>query len=809
MKKDALLLLVVLCVAMLVLVGAYRLPLIDAEQTIIPVRHSPEAIVLQAGEPFVQRLVLAPGTYSGVVLYSEAEGLAGQPLVVVIRDRAGNELARGQYTRTTFGPADTNLLRLEIATSRWQLSEPDHVLVEVYLESGSLPLRVTSNPELFRFGELKVAGSEVPHDLALSLLSPARLSFGARQGVMAGVVVILGLILLQLLPRTGQRWWAVVVLVAVAAPLALAGYWFSVDKLGIADWDYYFSLHHWYRQSLLAGAFPFWNPYACGGTAGLADPEFPLFTLTFLLEFVFGIPIGARLAIYLSVVVGAWGMLALGRRLGFSPQAAFLSALAISFGTVNLLEVTEGHVNVFAAMWIPWIFWAWLGAYRSTGPRVLSRRVLSSPALQFRFPHLKAGSPRNSVRAGGLPAAPPAADGRSVTGLLTGFFLALTFYQGGIYLLMYTGLAFLTLFWLVSRPREAMLVTVKAGLWALGLTAVKLVPVLLWLRQFPDEAYAGSAYTLPWLTDILFGRYVHGAYVITDQVSGWHEYGAYIGYVVFALALIGVSQIRRSRVVRGLVIGAVLTVVLSALGPHLTPLFNQLWFFPRSNISRIILLSVMALALLAGFGLDHLKKRWKVNRWVIGLLVGAAAVEIFSLSYQLSEQAFVLPEVYPLIEQAPEPIAFTAQRFDLAGEGSRTTRSYSAALAGYGTQVYCSVLGPPPAVRTVHDEGGSVLIGTAQQGTDIELLEWSPNTVRALVTAPDATELTLNTNYAQGWTVNGRPAREMAGLVGLNIEEGTHELTFRYRTPGFRLGLTVTLLTIALALWQVRKMRSR
>jgi len=807
MKKDTLWPLIILLMAALVLAIVNLLPLDREERTIIPVRHSPGAIVLQAGESIVQRLVLAPGTYSGVVLYSEADRLVGQPLVVVIRDRSGDELARGQYTRAAFAPADTNLLRLEIATGWWQLSEPDHVLVEVYLESGRLPLRVTSNPELYRFGELKVAGSEVPHDLALSLLSPARLAFGARQGVLAAVVVVLGLMVLQLLPRTGQRWWAAVVLVAVAAPLALAGYWFSVDKLGIADWDYYFSLHHWYRQSLLAGAFPFWNPYACGGTAGLADPEFPLFSLTFLLEFVFGIPIGARLAIYLSVMVGAWGMLALGKRLALSPQAAFLSALAVSFGTVNLLEVTEGHVNVFAAMWIPWIFWAWHHAYGRRNHR--AQNTHTEQSTKHRAPQHKPVFGIWNVCFGSLRRWRHSNRTNNYWALLCGVFLALTFYQGGIYLLMYTGLAFLTLFWLVSRPREAVLVTVQAGLWALGLTAVKLVPVLLWLRQFPDEAYAGSAYTLPWLTDILFGRYVHGAYVITDQVSGWHEYGAYIGYVVFALALIGISQIRRSRVVRGLVIGAVLTVVLSALGPHLEPLFDQLWFFPRSNISRIILLSVMALALLAGFGLDHLKKRWKVNRWVIGLLVGAAAVEIFSLSYQLSEQAFVLPEVYPLIEQAPEPIAFTAQRFDLAGEGSRTTRSYSAARVGWGTQVYCSVLGPRPAVRTVHDEGGSVLIGAAQQGTDIELLEWSPNTVRALVTAPDTTELTLNTNYAQGWTVNGQPASEIAGLVGLNIGEGTHELTFRYRTPGFRLGLAVTLLTVALALWQVRKMRSR
>ncbi|HLD25653.1 MAG TPA: hypothetical protein VJC05_01250, partial [Candidatus Andersenbacteria bacterium] len=547
-------------------------------------------------------------------------------------------------------------------------------------------------------------------------------------------------------------------LLLVLVPVALAGYWWSAGELGIADWDYYFSLHHVYRHSLAQlHTFPFWNPYTCGGTAGLADPEFPVFTPTFLLELLFGIPAGLRLAIYLSVMIGAGGMLLLAKRLGVSPLAGGFSALVVSLSTVTLLEITEGHVNVFAAMWIPWIFWSWLGAYR-----------------------------------GG-------------SALVPGIFLALTFYQGGVYLLMYTGLVFIALIFVVPRPRVALAVTIKAGLWALGLSALKLLPVLAWLRQFPDEAYTGSAYTLPYLPQILFGRYLHGAYVIPGQVSGWHEYGAYVGYGVLALALIGLSLFFRRRHVRILLVGLVATLLLSASGPYLAPVFDQLWFFPRSNISRLILLSIIALALLAALGLDHLRRRSR-HRLLPVLAAGLVAIDILSLSAQVAEQAFVLPPVYPKPAPAPGPIAFITETFDPAGVGSRTTRAYEATRAGYGTFAYCSVLGPGAGrVRTIHDEGGSRLVAGEAHEVSYEVLEWSPNGALVRITLLQEDTITLNTNYASGWRVNGTPARNVGGLVGVVLPVGEHDVLFSYRAPGWRTGLVVTSLTLLAMIWRIKK----
>src|SRR5258708_1734711 len=257
-----------------------------------------------------------------------------------------------------------------------------------------------------------------------------------------------------------------------------------------------------------------------------------VFTTTFVLVLAFGSSLGLRLDIVLSIIIGAIGMIVLARKLGRSVEAGFIAALAVAFGTVNLIESTEGHVNILTAMWIPWIFWAWLCVYR-----------------------------------------------KEMKPIVCGIFLALTFLGGGVYLLIYTTLAFLVLMALVPRHRDAFFSSLKSGLWGLGFVAFKLVPVIYWLKQFTDRVYVPSSFTLPWLVEILFGRHLHDEYVIFNQSSGWHEYGAYIGYGILALAFIGISYMARNRIVRALTIAALLALALSTLGPFLAPILDYVKFF--------------------------------------------------------------------------------------------------------------------------------------------------------------------------------------------------------------------------------------
>ncbi|PIT98006.1 MAG: hypothetical protein COT71_03000 [Candidatus Andersenbacteria bacterium CG10_big_fil_rev_8_21_14_0_10_54_11] len=639
----------------------------------------------------------------------------------------------------------------------------------------------------------------------------------------------------------------------LAAPLVLIGFWYSPGDLGISDWDYYFSYHHFIRTSLVQHhAFPFWNPYTCGGTAGLADPEFPLFTPTFLLELLFGIPTGFRLAIFLSVEFTALGFLVLGKRLKMSAPAALLAALVVTFGSVNLLEIVEGHPNIFAVMWLPWVLWAWLHAYGYVKNSEYASRS------QHKAQHKKHTKPNRisswsaswRLCLGRLKHSQQFAENINQWSIICGIFLALMFFQGGIYLLMYTAAAFFTLLLLVPRRRAALAVTVNASLWALALAAVKLIPVMLWLRQFQDTAYASSAYTLPYMPQILLGRILHGAdEIIPNQGSGWHEYGAYIGIPALILAIIGLSSgVRQSaspdkrRSIFILAVGTLAALLLSSAGPLLKPIFDAVPYIPRSNISRIILFAIIPISLLAGMGLDTLQQlltmshrtflNWITRLWmprqkhrdapfprrgvpqknplptgrvaiiIITALSAIIATDLFTLANALSYQAFVLPDVYPPPPPAPAPLAYSAFTYKTRYRGDDYSRSYTAARAGYGTLSYCSVLTPEPAVRTIHDEEDNGLISVKSKSGTFELLSWSPNTVIARITATDSTDILLNTNYTKGWSVaaspptnekSWHPAREIAGRVAANVPAGQHTITFRYRTPGFIPGLIISL----------------
>ncbi|MEX0650122.1 MAG: hypothetical protein WD200_03910 [Candidatus Andersenbacteria bacterium] len=581
-------------------------------------------------------------------------------------------------------------------------------------------------------------------------------SVAMTQGALVGVIFLFALLLIWRLAK--YKWVAAGVLLALITPLATLGFWHSHGQLGISDWDYYFSLHTGHRQTLLTyHQLPQWNPWICGGTAALADPEFRFFTPTFLLQLVFGIPAGFRLAIWLATATGAIGMLMLGKRLKLSVYAALLAGTAFAFGSVNLLEIVEGHPNIFAAMFIPWVLWSWLAAYRN-------------------------------------------ATNRKWWIIATGALLTLTFFQGGIYLLMYTAIAFAGLIVVSPRRREALLTTIYSGLWALGFAAVKLIPVFLWLSQFQDQVYASSPLTLPFLHKILLGRYLHGVEgVFPGQEAGWHEYGAYIGPIVLILALIGLIRNYNKRIVVMLGVAALLAILISSTGPLLKPLFDQAPFLPRSNISRFILFAVIPISLLAGYGVDVIQSRKQWRTVLAIVVIGLAAVDLMSLSYALSKQAFVLPHTVPAIPAAPSPIGYTTLDYKTRHNGVDYTRAYDARLQGYGTMAYCSVLSPEPAVRTVHDEVDTEIItvrGKSGQDGTFQLIEWTPNRVTVDITAQEDSEVILNTNYAKGWFVNEEAAIERAGRVTTDVSAGEHRLVFRYKTPGLGTGVTISLLSL-------------
>lgn len=733
-------------IALGVATAATYVPLSTQHERIVALKDVSESIPLQLHHHIRQTIRPAEGTYAGAVLFSDEDTLDDRTLVVSIEDLQGKRIARSYAVRSSYRSSG-DVLEMQALMPWFSVQDGQEYVLDIFLKRG---------PEM----SLKTVRHESTQEqlISLSLLRTTSAAFGFRQGVYVGSAFLLCIVLLTGVRDQRRKLLLAIVLVILFAPLATLGYWFSDNDLGISDWDYYFTLHDSYRRAIVEHhTFPLWNPYICGGTAGLGDPEFPVFSPTFLLELIFGIPVGVRLAIVLSTMVGSIGMLMLSRRLGRSTEAGLIAALAVAFGTVNLLEITEGHVNVLAAMWIPWILWSW------------HRMVFAN-----KYP------------------------------MVCGIFLALTFLGGGIYLLMYTALAFIGLILFVDNRRAALTRTLYAALWAMGFAAFKLIPVLFWLRQFPDDAYASSSYTLPWIVDILFGRHLHGSEIIPRQMSGWHEYGAYIGYIVFGLALIGLSYWKQSRTVRLLLLAAVIATGLSILGPQLRPLFDQLWFFPRSSISRFILFAVIPLCLLASYGGDRIARIFpRRGKYIRAILIGCVAIDLFSLTYQLSEQAFVLPHTVDVITPAAYPLEYTVHRYDTQGNDSRSTRSYDAYLKGYGTLTYCSVLGPKPSVRTIMDEDHR-FVYVSGQDAHAEVLSWGYNKIRVRGQSSKDAVVVLNANYADGWKANRQKAIIVDNKVATSVPAGTYDITFRYTPPGLFLGQCISIGALLFASFRKR-----
>jgi len=239
-------LVVAVSVAAVIIGVAFTVPLGSEEEPVVYEEDLGEktTVILGEGESYTRSFPLPNRPIRGLVVFSPSHtGLDGG---VVFRLSAGGRLLaetsdyRVQYRNDSY--------HLVVPIKTFSLPEKTEALLTVTrLSGGDLPLKITQE-----------SGA-----LTLSLLHPAPLDFGARQGVLLGGAILLAIVLIGYLPR--YKWIAAGLLIVVVTPLVLAGFLFPIGELGISDWDYYFTVHESYRRTLYEHqSFPFWNPYTCG-----------------------------------------------------------------------------------------------------------------------------------------------------------------------------------------------------------------------------------------------------------------------------------------------------------------------------------------------------------------------------------------------------------------------------------------------------------------------------------------------------------------------------------------------------------------
>jgi hypothetical protein len=341
---------------------------------------------------------------------------------------------------------------------------------------------------------------------------------------------------------------------------------------------------------------PLWDPYILSGRSFLGDPQSAVFSPFSVPAYV--LPFWRSLAVIaaLKLFIAAFGAFLLGRAFGMRLAGALLAGLVFGFSLWSVTWVAWPHGGVWALL--PWLC-------------LLSELCLRRP--------------------GPLPASGLAA----VVGLTI---------LCGHPASSYQVLAVVVVFWLArtllsARLRERigprLLVYGAALAVGVALAAVVLLPFLELLSHSSDAtARAETSDLLDQPSRYLLGLFLHdywGHSATSLQFgTGLEERAYYVGVLPLLLAAVAlVARPGRGRIAVAAV-GALALGVSTGL-PPLHAIVVALPGFGATNNGRFAVVTILCLAVLAGWGLDELTRPDGAARRpavLIGLAAGLVALPI-------------------------------------------------------------------------------------------------------------------------------------------------------------------------------------
>ncbi|MCK6502813.1 hypothetical protein L6R53_05345 [Myxococcota bacterium] len=522
------------------------------------------------------------------------------------------------------------------------------------------------------------------------------------------------------------------------------------------------------------GELPLWNPYMCGGTAGLAHPESPVGNPLFPVLLVTGTVRGLKLLTWAHAALAGFGAWLLGRRLGCGPVAAYVPAAAYGLSSAYALHLATGHSTWMAMAFLP-----------------------------LALAGLHAGFLR-----------PP-------MGLLAGAAAALVLFTGNPNL--FAWLFFVAGTWATvealrtrsARPLAALAVMVGS---AVGLAAVKLVPMIAFLGEVTSKEMADtSSGDLRMLGNALLGR---DQRLLAHLDSGLHwafwEYGAYVGPVIPLAALAyGLTRPRRAWPLL-VVAGACLWVALGH-GYGAWDLLARVPGFTDLRVpSRVLAFVPLLLGTLAGLLLTEHGHR--LPRGVEVALVAAIALDLGSVGRVSLHDAFPLPARSPPggdfiqvqgrteFQRAFDPTTLRPV--------SAFSEMYPAFLANRGTvDCYGRVRLPVAAVPAIDAEGrpNPAWRGEAwlPHGGQASLVEVGGQRLVAELQPLAAGGLVFNQNWAPGWdAADGRPVHDAGGLLAVAVGPEDRRVELVYTQPGLAAGAATSVATLLAVLLVILRRRT-
>ena len=545
------------------------------------------------------------------------------------------------------------------------------------------------------------------------------------------------------------------------------------ENWGFWDWDYQQTLLEVSRHSLLEHhQLPLWNPFIGGGATLAGNTLNHAWAPCFLPILLFGTITGVKVCILLYLGIAQLGMFRLARHHGLGAEGSILAALIFSIGGVFAHRLTHGHFEWIAIAWAPFVVLAIDRAV--TG---LDRRSICWGGVCFAFLFLDGGPYQFAMLSAfvGLYALARALESRT------------------------------------ARPLLALAAILALGI---GLGAIKLLPVLETVFRYPRETVEANFYGAPFTPTAM--EILHQMLVARSQAhdpEAWMPYilnvGCYVGWVPLLLALgAAVAQPRRNALLTLFALGFSWIALGPAAPLDVWELLHRLPGFSMLRVpSRFNVVVLLCLGLLAGSGLDLLRRQWvKRERWTrpaAWALLALVAADLSAVNGEIFKVAFSIPPLH--LTEHPEMTHYWRSPYLQVYR----RRALYPTFPNWPSAVYPAVLENRGVIATFQTIpfrphalpfSHPLYRGEAwfrEPGLEIRSLRVTPNRVRA-ETGGKAGTLVFNTNFDAGWIVRGKsdlaPFSE-GGLLAVKLPPGVRVVELAYRPTVFLVGSAISGLT--------------
>ncbi|PYU96752.1 MAG: hypothetical protein DMG08_01490, partial [Acidobacteria bacterium] len=402
------------------------------------------------------------------------------------------------------------------------------------------------------------------------------------------------------------------VLLMVAGILFFSDALFSSKNFYFRDiLTFHYPLHKVMIESYSRGEFPLWNPYLYLGQPMLANPNYMAFYATNLFHLFLPFNYAFKLHFIVHPLLGGLGLYFLQRRLGMDGLAAFGGSLVYQFSGAVLSFLNLYNI-VPAVGLIPWLGWAFLGPLKGNQ----RKRILGFGAI---------------------------------LGLQVTAFEPLTF-QCGVWFIGGLGL------WHVMECGERrkavsdiVQVLIVGGVFALGLTAVQILPTLELLPRSIRSGGYGFNIVSAWsmhpieLLNIVIPHVLGNPYTMNGS-EYWGEmfHRGREGYLVsfflgagsVLLSILSIFSPRKG--LKLILAGLVVIGVAFALGES-NPLNARLYewvpvFRMGRYPSKYFLLATLAFAVLVSLGIEVVQRieerSDRTRRSIVMLVAAVGAVSV-------------------------------------------------------------------------------------------------------------------------------------------------------------------------------------